>query len=675
MSQADKLRKEILEKTKEYYQAKFGGPQSFEAGKSRVQYAGRVFDENELYNLIDSSLDFWLTAGRYHEEFAYKLAGFYGIANVLPVNSGSSANLLAISALTSYKLKDKSLKPGDEVITVAAGFPTTVAPIIQNNLIPVFVDVELGTYNALVEQIEEAISARTKAICMAHTLGNPFNLGKITELAEKHGIWLIEDNCDALGSRYNGKLTGTFGHIATGSFYPAHHITTGEGGCVITGDDDLAKIIRSFRDWGRDCYCEGGENNTCGRRFSQQFGTLPLGYDHKYVYTHIGYNLKMTDMQAAIGVAQLDKLENFTSARKHNHALLSKGLKPFEDYLILHQATENSDPSWFAYVITVKENQKFTRNQLTAYLESRQIETRNLFSGNLLLHPAFQHIEKRVIGTLQNANTITKNTFFIGVYPGLTQEKINYVIETFNAFLQNNAVKDQSTSYFKKGVCQPCCLAATKTRKTFFNFKAGQFLHLAMEQYDPSMLWPASRVFSIASAPGNKSCIEIVVSAKGNFTTKMVEELKEQDTVWIKLPYGDFTFDAPANKVVLIAGGTGISPFLSYLDHTLATGGNPNIYLYYGVRQPDLIIFNDKLNAYKNMLKELQIFSEIPGETLVRDTKITHGKIDISAIYQTHKHKNTTYYLSGPIQMTHAFKTYLLHNGINNTLVKIDNWD
>jgi CDP-4-dehydro-6-deoxyglucose reductase, E1 len=433
MSNSKKLRNEILEKVKEYYFETFK-PSEFIEGKSKVNYAGRVFDEKELVNLVDSSLDFWLTSGRYSEEFSMKIADFFDVSDVILVNSGSSANLVAFSALTSPKLGAKRLKPGDEVISVAAGFPTTVTPIIQNNLVPVFVDVELGTYNVNVERVKEAIGPKTKAIFIAHTLGNPFDLEPIVKLCEEHDLFLIEDNCDAFGSRYNGKLTGTFGHLATISFYPAHHITTGEGGCVITNNELLGRIVRSFRDWGRDCYCEGGENNTCGKRFTQQFGTLPVGYDHKYVYSHVGYNLKMTDMQAAIGSAQMDKLDLFTQRRKENHQKIYNGLKPFEEHLILHQATRNSEPSWFCFVISVKENSKFTRNQLTGFLEENHIETRNLFSGNLLRHPAFEEVNYRVVGTLENTDYIMNNTFFIGAYPGMTDEKINYIIKKFNEF-------------------------------------------------------------------------------------------------------------------------------------------------------------------------------------------------------------------------------------------------
>ncbi|NMC86618.1 MAG: lipopolysaccharide biosynthesis protein RfbH [Anaerolineaceae bacterium] len=429
-------RKEILELTKKYYQEKFASRSSFNPEQDFIHYAGRVFDETELVNLIDASLDFFLTANRYAEQFENDFAEYLGLNNALLVNSGSSANLVALSALTSEKLGERRLKPGDEVITVAAGFPTTVAPIIQNQLVPVFVDVNLGDYTAMSARLAEAISPKTRAIFMAHTLGNPFDLDTATALAEKHNLWLIEDNCDALGSRYRGRLTGTFGHLATSSFYPAHHITMGEGGCVVTNDDDLARIARSFRDWGRDCYCSGGESNTCGKRFSQQFGTLPRGYDHKYVYSHIGYNLKVTDMQAAIGCAQLEKLPSFVEKRKENFRKIHEILEPYQDRLLLPHATANSDPSWFAFVITVKPEAGFTRNQLTRFLEANKIETRNLFSGNLLRHPAFQKINCRVVGELTNTDTIMNDTFFIGVYPGIHQGHLDKIADTFARFMQ-----------------------------------------------------------------------------------------------------------------------------------------------------------------------------------------------------------------------------------------------
>jgi len=433
----EEIRSNILGLVQEYYREKFI-KKPFIPGESIVRYAGRVFDEKEIVNLVDSSLDFWLTAGPHAEAFENELAEFFGVEDAALVNSGSSANLIAISALTSPKLLDRQLKPGDEVITVASGFPTTVAPIVQNRLIPVFVDVTPGTYNVNTVIIENAVSEKTKAIFLAHTLGNPFDIDHIKAIADKHRLWLIEDNCDALGSRYGGKLTGTFGDIATLSFYPAHHITMGEGGCVITNDEEMAKIIRSFRDWGRDCYCAAGEDNTCGLRFSGQYGELPFGYDHKYVYSHIGYNLKVTDMQAAIGVEQLKKLPEFIEKRKGNFNLLYSGLEKFSDRIILPVATPKSDPAWFGFPITVRDNYNFTRNELVQFLNNNKIHTRNLFAGNLLRQPAFKNIERRVVGDLKNTDFIMNNTFFIGVYPGLGKEEIDYVLDKFNEFFQQH---------------------------------------------------------------------------------------------------------------------------------------------------------------------------------------------------------------------------------------------
>jgi CDP-6-deoxy-D-xylo-4-hexulose-3-dehydrase len=429
------LREQILELVRQYYQEKFSTKQ-YLPGKDLVHFAGRVFDEHEMVNLVDSSLDFFLTANRYSEEFEDEFAEYFDVSNALLVNSGSSANLVALTTLTSPKLGDHRLKPGDEVITVAAGFPTTVAPIVQNGLVPVFVDINLGDYNAVPEQLREAISPKTRAIMLAHTLGVPFDLDTVMDLAQENDLWVIEDNCDALGAKYRDRLTGTFGHLASVSFYPAHHITMGEGGCVITDDDELARIARSYRDWGRDCYCVGGENNTCGKRFNHQFGTLPHGYDHKYVYSHIGYNLKVTDMQAAIGCAQLDKLDWFVSKRKKNHQLISNMLTPYSDRLILPTKPENTDPSWFCYVITVKNNAGFSRNELTHYLEVNNIETRNLFSGNLLRHPAYTNIQHRIVGDLKNTDAVMNNTFFIGVYPGIEQPHLEHIQEVFNQFMK-----------------------------------------------------------------------------------------------------------------------------------------------------------------------------------------------------------------------------------------------
>jgi CDP-6-deoxy-D-xylo-4-hexulose-3-dehydrase len=441
---ASGTRAEIIELDARSYRERHG-PRPFDPDRDPVRYAGRVFGEEELRYLVDSSLDFYLTASRYTEEFEAGFADYLGLSDALFVNSGSSANLVALTALTSPRLGERRLKPGDEVITVAAGFPSTVSPIIQNGLVPVFVDVRLGEYNADPEQLRAAISPRTKAIMLAHTLGVPFDLDTVMELVKAHDLWFVEDNCDALGSRYRDRLTGTFGHLATSSFYPAHHITTGEGGMVVTNDEDLGRIARSIRDWGRDCYCAGGENNTCGKRFAQQFGSLPYGYDHKYVYSHLGYNLKATDMQAAIGCAQLARVGEFIAARKHNHARLLEALRPFEDRFILPVAPPGTDPSWFSFVITVREDAGFTRAELTAFLEANRIETRHLFSGNLLRHPAFEAIERRVVGDLANTDIVMNRTFFVGVYPGIDDPRMDYVIETFGRFLDGGRVTGTAT--------------------------------------------------------------------------------------------------------------------------------------------------------------------------------------------------------------------------------------
>ncbi len=433
------IRKEISELVKEYYNFKFAN-KKFTPKKDLVRYAGRVFDEKEIQNLVDSSLDFWLTSGRYSEEFESKFAQFVGTEYAMLTNSGSSANLLALSALTSPLLGEKRLKPGDEVITVAAGFPTTVNPIIQNNLIPVFVDVEIGTYNVNVEELKKAVSPKTRAIMIAHTLGNPFNLQAVLEIVEKHDLWFVEDCCDALGSKYASnppilQSVGTFGHVATCSFYPAHHITMGEGGMVFTNDDTIARAVVSIRDWGRDCYCKGGENNTCGKRFSAKYGDLPYGYDHKYVYSHIGYNLKVTDMQAAIGCAQLEKLPLFIEARKENFKKWAEIFKEYQEFFILPQATKNSDPAWFAYPISVRTEAPFNRNELVNYLTLNKVETRNLFAGNIIKQPAYLNIKKRVIGDLKNTDFIMNNTFFLGTYPGLKNEMMDYVGNILKNFL------------------------------------------------------------------------------------------------------------------------------------------------------------------------------------------------------------------------------------------------
>jgi CDP-6-deoxy-D-xylo-4-hexulose-3-dehydrase len=429
------IRKQIVELTKKYYKERFE-KSVFTPGKSRVNYAGRVFDEKELVNLVDASLDFWLTEGRFAEEFAGKIADFLGSNNVILTNSGSSSNLIALSALTSEKLGNKRLKPGDEVISVAAGFPSTVTPILQNNMVPVFVDVDIPTYNIDIEMMKKAVSEKTRCIFLAHTLGNPFNVDAVMKLAKEHDLWVVEDNCDAFGSKYDGKVTGSFGHIATISFYPAHHITTGEGGAVVTNDERLAKIIKSFRDWGRDCYCAGGENNTCGKRFSQQFGTLPSGYDHKYVYSEIGYNLKMTDMQAAIGSAQMDKLPGFCKKRKQNYTRYNEIFRKYADYMVLPKATEKSDPAWFSYIVTVKDNAPFKRDQLVKYLNDNLIETRNLFAGNMARQPAFAGKAFRIAEHLNNSDYIMNNTFFLGTYPDNTAEKLDYIEDIVNSFMK-----------------------------------------------------------------------------------------------------------------------------------------------------------------------------------------------------------------------------------------------
>ena len=434
MTTPEAIRSQILALVKEYHETKFAN-KSFDPDKDPVHYAGRVFDAEEIVNLVDAGLDFYLTANRYAERFESEFAEYLGLSNAALVNSGSSANLVALTTLTSPKLKDRRLNPGDEVITTACGFPTTLNPILQNQLIPVFVDVNLGDYTAIPERLAAAIGPKTKAIMMAHTMGVPFHLDAVMDLVKKHNLWLIEDNCDALGSTYTSRLTGTFGHLSTFSFYPAHHITLGEGGCVATDDDDMARIARSVRDWGRDCYCAGGESNTCGKRFSRQFGTLPYGYDHKYVYSHIGYNLKVTDMQAAVGCAQLQKLPQFITRRKENFRELTQILKPYANRLILPKATENSDPSWFGFVITVKDQAGFTRNDLTTFLETNRIETRNLFSGNLLCHPAYQDIPHRISGDLTNTNLVMNNTFFIGVYPGIDDKRLNHIKAVFDRFM------------------------------------------------------------------------------------------------------------------------------------------------------------------------------------------------------------------------------------------------
>ena len=429
------IREEISEKVVELYELR-KSQSKFIPGESRINYAGRVYDEREMISLVDASLDFWLTAGRYAKQFEEEMAKFLGMKYCLLTNSGSSANLLAVSALTSPKLGEKRLQPGDEVITTACGFPTTLNPIIQNNLIPVFVDVELGTYNINADKVEEAISGKTKAICVPHTLGNPVELDKIMKLVKDYDLWFVEDNCDALGSKYEGRYTGSFGHISTCSFYPAHHITMGEGGAVLTDDVLLKNIIASFRDWGRDCWCDPGCDNSCGKRFDWQLGSLPTGYDHKYIYSHIGYNLKVTDMQAAIGVEQLKKLPLFIERRRENFGRIYEGLKEYQRYINLPEATTSSEPSWFGFPILVKDNAPFVRAEIVDFLEENKIATRMLFGGNLIKQPAYETVNFRVMGSLENTDLVMNNLFWLGVYPGMTEVTICFILSKFKNFMQ-----------------------------------------------------------------------------------------------------------------------------------------------------------------------------------------------------------------------------------------------
>ena len=433
MSDLDSLRAKALDATREYAE-KFLVNSTFKAGETPVPVSGKVLDPTDFVSLVDASLDGWLTAGRFTEDFQRKLGKYVGARKTLFVNSGSSANLVALSALTSPKLGKRALKPGDEVLTVAMGFPTTVNPIIQNGLRPVVVDVQLGTYDAFPDLLREAVSSKTKAIMMAHTLGNPFDLETVQELCDKHGLWLIEDSCDALGSTYKGKRTGSFGDTATVSFYPAHHITTGEGGAVFSKSPLVAKQVESFRDWGRDCYCETGHDNTCNKRFGWQLGDLPAGYDHKYTYTHIGYNLKATDMQAALGVTQLAKLDSFVEARRRNFAYLYDKLKDVEG-LILPKATEHSEPSWFGFPITLEPTHPVNREELLRHLETLKIGTRLMFAGNLMKQPAYRNVDFRVVGNLDNTDIVMTRTFWVGVYPGLTNEMLDFIAYSISDFM------------------------------------------------------------------------------------------------------------------------------------------------------------------------------------------------------------------------------------------------
>ena len=431
---SEQLRQQILQLTAEFHAESFA-KKDFVAGSSVVPVSGKVIDAADMSAVVDSALDGWFTTGRWAKDFERKLARFFGLRSASLVNSGSSANLVALSALTSPKLGDRQLKPGDEVITVAAGFPTTVNPIFQNRLVPVFIDVTLPTYEIDVTKLEEARSEKTKAVMVAHTLGNVFDLGAVSAFCKKYNLWLIEDCCDALGSTYKGQKVGTFGDIATVSFYPAHHITMGEGGAVLTDKPALQVLIDSFRDWGRDCWCEPGVDNTCGKRFDWQLGTLPCGYDHKYTYSHVGYNLKATDMQAALGVSQIDKLPHFIERRKENFAYLKNALKPLEDVIVLPEATPDSDPSWFGFPIGVKEDAPFKRDQLTKALEANKIGTRLLFAGNLLRQPAYEGWEYRVVGEMTNTDYVMNNVFWIGVFPGLTKEMLDFIAKTAIEFV------------------------------------------------------------------------------------------------------------------------------------------------------------------------------------------------------------------------------------------------
>ncbi|MGC2246640.1 MAG: lipopolysaccharide biosynthesis protein RfbH [Terriglobales bacterium] len=425
------IRREIASLVKEYSEATLT-PQSFTPGESAVAVSGKVLDSSEIENLVEASLDAWLTTGRFAAEFERDFAAFMGVRCALLVNSGSSANLAALSCLTSPSLGDRRLRTGDEVITVAAGFPTTVNPIIQNGLVPVFIDVQLPTYNVDATQLEDAVSARTKAIVLAHTLGNPFDIDAVMAFANKYNLWVIEDCCDAVGSTYKGRSVGTLGHLATTSFYPAHHITMGEGGCVLTQSPALKKLVESFRDWGRDCWCDPGKANTCGCRFAWKLGDLPEGYDHKYIYSHVGYNLKATDMQAAVGVAQLKKLPGFMAARRDNFARLHSALKDLDDIFVLPEATPHSNPSWFGFPLAVRKDAPVTRNQVVQFLESRKIATRLLFGGNLLRQPAYRDIQRRVIGDLTNTDFVMNNVFWVGIYPGISEPMVDYMADTFH---------------------------------------------------------------------------------------------------------------------------------------------------------------------------------------------------------------------------------------------------
>lgn len=442
------LQGEILDRVRELIERRVAQRPEFVPGESAVPYAGRVYDAEEVVKLVESSLEFWLTAGRFTREFEAKLAAFIGTKHASLLNSGSSANLVAFSALTSATWGDRRIQPGDEVITVAAGFPTTVFPLLQYGAVPVFLDITLPTYNIDVSRLEEALSPRTRAVMVAHTLGNPFDLDAVTAFCRKHALWFIEDNCDANGSTYRGRRTGTFGDVSTLSFYPPHHITMGEGGAVLSNSGIMNRVVNSFRDWGRDCWCDPGKDNTCGKRFEWQQGSLPAGYDHKYTFTHLGYNLKATDMQAAIGVAQLDKLERFGRARRDNWAFFRERLADLEDFFVLPEATEGGDPSWFGFLLTVRPEAPFSRDEIVRDLESKKIQTRMLFAGNLVRQPSIVQWAKdrneagapapyRTVGDLSNTDAVMRQGFWIGVYPGMTATMREYVAETIRAFARD----------------------------------------------------------------------------------------------------------------------------------------------------------------------------------------------------------------------------------------------
>jgi CDP-6-deoxy-D-xylo-4-hexulose-3-dehydrase len=447
MEREAELEREVLERVRELVELRQRRQPKFVPGETPISYAGRVYDGEDVARLVESSMEFWLTAGRFTREFETKLAAWYGLRHASLVNSGSSANLVAFSALTSHTWGERRVRPGDEIITVAAGFPTTVFPMLQFGAVPVFLDVTLPTYNVDVTHLEEALSPRTRAVFIAHTLGNPFDLDAVTAFCRRHDLWLVEDNCDANGSLYKGRKTGTFGHLSTLSFYPPHHITMGEGGAVLSKRRRMDRVVNSFRDWGRDCWCDPGKDNTCGKRFGWQLGELPAGYDHKYTFTHLGYNLKATDMQAAIGVAQLEKLERFGQARRENWTFYREALRDLEEWLVLPEPTAESDPSWFGFLMTVRPGARFSRDDIVQHLESQKIQTRMLFAGNLLRQPSIARwaIERRtpegnlpyrIVGDLSNTDMIMNRSFWIGVYPGLTGPMREYVAETIRSFVR-----------------------------------------------------------------------------------------------------------------------------------------------------------------------------------------------------------------------------------------------